>query len=104
MGQDYHLPHHMFCTVPHYRLRELHDLLMAYSEYREEAVVVKGYFVPPENPKVHPTVIDVLGPDFAPRTGEVHIDNEVMGEDNFREREAIEREGEVSKVQANGPA
>ena len=48
MGQDYHLPHHMFCTVPHYRLRELHDLLMDYSEYREEAVVVKGYFVPPE--------------------------------------------------------
>ena len=23
MGQDYHLPHHMFCTVPHYRLRDL---------------------------------------------------------------------------------
>jgi len=104
MGQDYHLPHHMFCTVPHYRLRELHDLLMAYPEYQTEAVVVKGYFLAPETPKVHPTVIDVLGPDFAPRTGEVHIDNEVMGEDNFRDREAIEREGENSRAQVNGPA
>src|SRR5262249_41690911 len=66
IGQDYHLPHHMFCTVPHYRLRELHELLMEYPEYRAEAVVVKGYFVSPEKPQVHPTVLDVLGPDFAP--------------------------------------
>jgi fatty acid desaturase len=96
MGQDYHLPHHMFCTVPHYRLRELHELLMDYPEYRAEAVVVKGYFVSPEKPQVHPTVLDVLGPECAPTTAEVHIDNEVMGEGNFQDREAIEREGEIS--------
>jgi fatty acid desaturase len=97
MGQDYHLPHHMFCTVPHYRLSELHRLLMDYPEYRAEAVVVKGYFVSPERPKVNPTVVDVLGPDYAPKTAEVHIDNEVMGDGNFQDREAIEREGEISR-------
>lgn len=97
MGQDYHLPHHMFCTVPHYRLQELHELLMDYPDYRAEAVVVRGYFVSPERPKVHPTVLDILGPAYAPKTGEIHIDNEVLGDDNFRDREAIEREGEMSR-------
>jgi fatty acid desaturase len=97
MGQDCHLPHHMFCTVPHYRLLELHELLMDYPDYRTEAVVVKGYFISPERPKVHPTVLDILGPEYSPKTAEVHIDNEVMGSDNFQDREAIEREGEVSR-------
>src|SRR5438477_13016607 len=41
-GQDYHLPHHMFATVPHYRLRELHEFLLRYPEYRAEAVVARG--------------------------------------------------------------
>ena len=97
MGQDYHLPHHMFCTVPHYRLRKLHELLMDTPDYRAEAVVVKGYFLSPERPKVHPTVLDILGPDYAPNTIEVHIDNEVLGDNNFRDREAIEREGPISR-------
>jgi fatty acid desaturase len=103
MGQDYHLPHHMYCTVPHYNLQKLHDLLMSYPEYRTEAVVVVGYFVSPERPKVHPTVVEVVGPEFAPKTREVHIDNEVMGEGTFTDREAIEREGEMSKAQAGTP-
>jgi hypothetical protein len=97
MGQDYHLPHHMFCTVPHYNLKKLHDLLMQYPEYQSEAVVVVGYFLSPEKPQVHPTVVEVVGPEYAPKTGEVHIDNEVMADGNFRDREAIEREGELSK-------
>ena len=101
VGQEYHLPHHMYCTVPHYNLAALHELLLQYPEYRDEAVVVVGYFASPEKPKVHPTVVEVVGPEFAPKTAEVHIDNEVMGEDNFRDREAIEREGEVSKAQAS---
>src|SRR5262249_36763348 len=35
MGQDYHLPHHLYATVPHYRLAELHAILMEYPEYQE---------------------------------------------------------------------
>jgi fatty acid desaturase len=60
IGNDYHLPHHLFPMVPHYNLRRLHDLLMARAVYREEAVVVKGYFIPPEKPPEHPTVLDVM--------------------------------------------
>ncbi len=28
MGQDYHLPHHLYATVPHYRLKRLHQILL----------------------------------------------------------------------------
>jgi fatty acid desaturase len=74
VGQDYHLPHHLFATVPHYRLPELHKALLGYPEYREQAVVVHGYFLPP-----HPTVLDVLAPDYAPPADvPAHIDDTVL--------------------------
>ena len=41
-GQDIHLPHHMYATVPHYKLRELHEYMMQFPEYRAEAIVVRG--------------------------------------------------------------
>src|SRR5262249_12713132 len=51
IGQDYHLPHHVYATVPHYRLKELHEILVEYPEYREQAVEVHGYFRSPEKPQ-----------------------------------------------------
>jgi fatty acid desaturase len=79
IGQDYHLPHHLFATVPHYRLRELHETLLGYDEYRTQAVVVEGYFLPPQRPAVRPTVLDVLGPDYAPRDlADIFIDHSVL--------------------------
>jgi len=42
-GMDYHLPHHLFPLVPHYRLRRLHELLMEVEEYRQNATVVQGH-------------------------------------------------------------
>src|SRR5207249_12216612 len=75
MGQDFHLPHHLFASVPHYRLKELHEALMECAEYRDQAVVVEGYFVHHGNPPKHPTVIDVLGPAYHHRAAEVYIDN-----------------------------
>jgi fatty acid desaturase len=60
IGNDYHLPHHLFPMVPHYNLRKLHKLLMQTDEYRHQAVVVEGYFLPPTNPPEHPTVVDVM--------------------------------------------
>lgn len=95
MGQDYHLPHHMYATVPHYRLKRLHELLMACPEYREQAVVVKGYFLPPDHPKSAPTVLDVLGPEYAAKhTQAVHIDDSVLEDDRFEDAEAIREDGE----------
>jgi fatty acid desaturase len=96
MGQDYHLPHHMYATIPHYRLNQLHAVLMEYPEYRAEAVVVEGYFRPRRPGQVNPTVVDVLGPAYAERhRPEIHVDNSVMEGDEFEDREAIEREAEA---------
>jgi fatty acid desaturase len=60
IGNDYHLPHHLFPMVPHYNLRKLHELLMRTEEYRNNALIVEGYFVHPEMPPAHPTVMDVM--------------------------------------------
>jgi fatty acid desaturase len=60
IGNDYHLPHHLFPMVPHYNLRKLHALLMDKAVYQKEAVVVKGYFIHPEKLPQHPTVLDVM--------------------------------------------
>jgi fatty acid desaturase len=45
LGMDCHLPHHLFPMVPHYRLHRLHTLLRETDPYRDEAVVVPGYFL-----------------------------------------------------------
>jgi fatty acid desaturase len=60
LGMDYHLPHHLFPMVPHYRLKRLHQLLLETEAYRREAPVVEGYFFHREKPPVHPTVLDVM--------------------------------------------
>jgi fatty acid desaturase len=60
IGNDDHLPHHLFPMVPHYNLRALHDLLMETEEYRNQAVIVEGYFFSPVQPPRHPTVVDIM--------------------------------------------
>ncbi len=78
-GMDYHLPHHMFATVPHYRLPALHALLSEYPEYQSEGRVVEGYFAPRYPGQTNPTVLEVLGPDYAPRQpAEAFIDDSVV--------------------------
>ena len=68
-----------------------------YAEYRDEALEVHGYFGSPEEPQVHPTVVDVLGPDYAPHTAEVHIDAEAVSVAEFEDKESLAREAELSK-------
>jgi fatty acid desaturase len=63
LGMDYHLPHHLFPMVPHFRLRQLHALLLECEEYRKQATVVEGYFFPRERPPQHPTVVDLMAKD-----------------------------------------
>jgi fatty acid desaturase len=60
LGMDYHLPHHLFPMVPHYRLRQLHQVLLETEAYRDAATVVEGYFLPRERPPRHPTVLDLM--------------------------------------------
>lgn len=97
MGQDYHLPHHLYASIPHYRLRDLHDLLMQCPEYREQAVEVDGYFAHREDPPTKPTVVDVLGPDYCRSDLEVYVDNEVLENVEVTEKEAILEQAEQAK-------
>jgi fatty acid desaturase len=40
---NYHLEHHLFPSVPFYRLPELHRLLMEQPSYRDSAHITRGY-------------------------------------------------------------
>lgn len=66
-GMDYHLPHHVMASVPHYRLKELHDVLMRVPEYREKATLVEGCLGGDDPHTGRPTILSVLGPAHAPR-------------------------------------
>jgi fatty acid desaturase len=63
IGNDYHLPHHLFPMVPHYNLRKLHDLLMETEEYRSQAIITEGYFRHRTEPPQNPTVLELLTRD-----------------------------------------
>lgn len=63
IGMDYHLPHHLYPMVPHFRLRQLHRLLLNTTGYREHATEVDGYFFHSEHPPIHPTVLDLMAQD-----------------------------------------
>jgi fatty acid desaturase len=97
LGQDYHLPHHLYASVPHYRLKTLHELLLQTEEYREQAVVVEGYFLPYEKPPTKPTVMEVLGAGYHGLSADVHIDNEVLEDEEVDEKDEILRQGEEEK-------
>ncbi len=44
-GNDFHLVHHLYPNIPHYRLREVHgNLAEASPDYRDQCEVVRGMF------------------------------------------------------------
>jgi fatty acid desaturase len=98
-GMDYHLPHHIYASVPHYKLKDLHELLLQDQQYRDNGIVVEGYFNSPHG-KVeerNPTVIEVLGEKYAPKPdGEVYVDTETLEYAKVSGATAIQRENEAS--------
>jgi fatty acid desaturase len=60
LGMDYHLPHHLFPLVPHYRLKALHELLLTTEAYRQQATIIDGYFFPSHRPPTNPTVLELM--------------------------------------------
>jgi len=100
MGQEYHLPHHLYASVPHYRLEELHELLSQCAEYRDQAVVVEGYFMPYDDPPTKPTVLDVVGPQYHHQSADVYIDNDVLEGEQVEDKDDILRQGEEEKRKA----
>jgi fatty acid desaturase len=64
LNLDYHLTHHLFPQVPHYRLPQLHALLMETEEYRRQAPVAEGLLWSREG-AAHPTTLGLLTTDRA---------------------------------------
>ena len=99
-GMDYHLPHHMVASVPHYNLKKLHEALQRDAEYREKGVVVEGYFGDDVNADGHPTIVGVLGEKFAPKADEaVYVDNDALEHAEVVDKEGLQREVEASLKQ-----
>jgi len=95
-GMDYHLPHHLMASVPHYNLKQLHEIMLRDPEYREKGVVVDGYFGDDDAENGRPTVMGVLGAQ-APRTREaVYVDNAAIEYADVADAAGIAREVEAS--------
>jgi fatty acid desaturase len=57
-GQDMHIPHHLFPAIPHYRLRDLHELLKTdHTAYRDMVIETNGTF---HNDDGRPTILDEM--------------------------------------------
>jgi len=96
-GMDYHLPHHLMASVPHYNLKRLHEILLRDPEYREKGVIVEGYFGDTENAGGRPTAMGVLGERYAPKTPEAaYVDNATLEHANVADAAGIAREVEAS--------
>ena len=89
-GQGYHLPHHMYATVPHYRLARLHAELLADPGYKSRALEVRGVYREPRG-SARPTIVDVLGPEYAPGDLNTYVDNTVLDDCVVNDREHIGR-------------
>ncbi|MBU2580870.1 MAG: fatty acid desaturase [Alphaproteobacteria bacterium] len=72
LGMDYHLPHHLYASVPHYKLQALHQALLSDPEYALKGQVVNGWFS--RGRSAQPCIIDVLGPEYANKGAEIYID------------------------------
>lgn len=93
LGQDYHLPHHLFASIPHYRLRELHEWMCQYPDYRAMALEVEG--VSGTASPGRKTILGALGSDHRVET-ERFIDSSVLDTFDVTEREAIKVEEQQS--------
>lgn len=97
-GMDYHLPHHINASVPHYRLKDFHAYLMDRDKkYAAQALVVEGW-KQDEDELGPPGIVDVLGPKYTPRGNKVHIDNDTLIEADVNDKAAIAAHVEASRA------
>lgn len=94
-GMDYHLPHHLLASVPHYRLKTLHELLSGSTEYRDKGVIVEGCFRNAEAGR--PTAMSVLTSAHSPGSAApVYVDNAALEYADVRDAQTIENEAATS--------
>lgn len=95
-GMEYHLPHHIYCSVPHYKLKDLHEAMLQDPEYREKGVVVHG--VLGEGSPGKPSIVDVLGPRYASLLStEISVQDDTLELADVNDKEAIARHSEASR-------
>lgn len=95
-GMDYHLPHHINASVPHYRLKDFHEYLMENdAKYSTQALVVEGWKSPGE--LTAPGIVDVLGPAYTPSGNKVHVDDETLIDADVNDKAAIAAQAEASR-------
>ena len=97
-GMDYHLPHHLFASVPHYKLKDLHEVLLRDPEYREKGVIVEGWTSAPNADSGLPTILDVLGPAYAGRSTEKHVDETTLEMADVNDKSGVQRHVEASRA------
>jgi fatty acid desaturase len=95
LGMDYHLPHHLFVGVPHYKLKKLHELLLSNPEYADKCRVVDGWTG--EHGSHGPSIADVLGPRHAVNTDEVHINEETISQADVNDKAGVAAQVAASK-------
>lgn len=59
-GEWNHVLHHMFPTIPWFRMREAHNMMMRYPPYRENVIICDGFFFKSDPSTNEPTVLDLL--------------------------------------------
>lgn len=95
-GMDYHLPHHLFVSVPHYKLKDLHALMLRDPEYAEKGVVVENWMKRGE--RGLPTLMDVLGPEYSPKSeSDVHVDADTLELADVNDKSGVQRHIEASR-------
>ncbi|MFY0615024.1 MAG: fatty acid desaturase [Hyphomicrobiaceae bacterium] len=95
LGMDYHLPHHLFVGVPHYKLKRLHELLLGNPEYAEKCRVVDGWTG--DSGRHGPSIAAVLGPEYAVDSKEVHINEETIAAADVNDHKGVAEQVAASR-------
>ena len=97
-GMNYHLPHHLMSSVPHYNLKKLHELLLRDPEYAEKGVVVEGLYGPSDPDTGRPTALGILHVDHAPKVWHAaHVDEDVLEDANVSDPAELARLSKASR-------
>lgn len=97
-GMDYHLPHHLMSSVPHYNLKKLHELLLRDPEYAEKGMVVEGLFGPVNAETGRPTALGILHVDHAPKIRHAaHIDESALDDATISDPTALKQIYQASR-------
>lgn len=94
-GMEYHLPHHIYCSVPHYKLKDLHEILLNDPDYRDKGMVVHG--VLGNGSPGAPSIVEVLGPRFAMTGKEISVQDETLELADVNDKDGIARHSEASR-------